>query len=66
MLVKAELEKLGLRYSIVELGEAEITDRATPEQLKQLEYDLRKSGLELMDDKKSKLIEKIKNIIDAV
>jgi len=63
MLVKAELEKLGLHYSIVELGEAEITDRATPEKLKQLDTDLRKSGLELMDDKKSMLIEKIKNII---
>ena len=63
MLVKAELEKLGLHYSIVELGEAEITDRATSEQINQLDTDLRKAGLELMDDKKSMLIEKIKNII---
>lgn len=63
MLVKSELEKLGLHYSIVELGEAEITDRATSEQLIELDMNLRKSGLELMDDRKSKLIEKIKNII---
>jgi AraC-like DNA-binding protein len=63
MVVKSELEMLGLHYSVVELGEAEITDKATPELLKQLDTNLRKSGLELMDDKKSMLIEKIKNII---
>ena len=63
MVVKSELENLRLHYSIVELGEAEITDKATDGQLKLLDTALRKSGLELMDDKKSMLIEKIKNII---
>ncbi len=63
MVVKAELEKLGLHYSVVELGEAEIKESITSEQRNTLNIDLKKSGLELMDDKKSMLIEKIKNII---
>lgn len=63
MIVKSELEKLGLHYKVVELGEVEVTDQITQEQREQLKKSLKKSGLELMDDKKSILIEKIKNII---
>ena len=63
MVVKAELEKLGLHYSIVELGETEIMETITPEQRTQLDTALRKSGLELMDDNRSMLIEKIKSVI---
>ena len=63
MVVKAELEKLGLHYSTVELGEAEIKDSISEEQRDQLDKALKKLGLELMDDKKSMLIEKIKNVI---
>ena len=63
MVVKAELEKLGLHYSSVELGEAEIKESISVEQRNKLDIALKKSGLELMDDKKSMLIEKIKNII---
>jgi AraC-like DNA-binding protein len=63
MVVKAELEKLGLRYSYVELGEAEIIDDLSKEQLATLGVALKKDGLELMDDKKSILVERIKTII---
>jgi YesN/AraC family two-component response regulator len=63
MVVKSELEKLGLHYTTVELGEAEIMENISAEQRHQLDSALRKSGLELMDDKRSILIEKIKNII---
>ena len=63
MVVKAELEKLGLHYTVVELGEAEIKGPLSLGQRDQLNVALKKSGLELMDDKKSMLIEKIKNII---
>ncbi len=63
MVVKSELEKLGLHYTTVELGEAEIIENISSDQKDQLDIGLRKSGLELMDDKKSMLIEKIKNII---
>ncbi|MEN6619523.1 MAG: AraC family transcriptional regulator [Rikenellaceae bacterium] len=63
MVVKSEIEKLGLHYSILELGEVEIKESITSAQRDKLNVALRKSGLELMDDKKSMLIEKIKNII---
>jgi AraC-like DNA-binding protein len=63
MIVKSELEKLGLNYKNVELGEAEIIEDISARQLAELNAALKKSGLELMDDKKSILIEKIKNVI---
>jgi AraC-like DNA-binding protein len=63
MVVKSELEKLGLHYLSVELGEAEIMEDMTLEQLKILDNGLKKTGLLLMDDKKSILVEKIKLII---
>lgn len=63
MVVRSELEKLGLRYISVRIGEAEITEDIRPEQLKMLDIALRKSGLELMDNFKSILVEKIKNVI---
>jgi len=63
MLVKAELKKLGLHYINVELGEADIMEDISPLQLLQFKKALLKSGLELIDDKKSHLIQKIKNVI---
>jgi AraC-like DNA-binding protein len=63
LFVKAELEKLGLHTLTVELGEVNVKEDLTKVQRKQLDTALTKVGLELMDDKKSKLIEKIKNII---
>lgn len=63
MVVKEELRKLGLHYTVVELGEADILENITPEQQDQFKEALLKAGLELMDDKKSVLIQKIKNII---
>jgi len=63
MMVKAELDKLGLHYGVVDLGEVEIKENITAEQHQQLNIALSKSGLELMDDRKALLIEKIKNVI---
>ena len=63
MVVKSELERLGLSYSTVELGEVQIEENISADQLEQLNIALKKSGLELMDDKKSVLIQKIKNVI---
>lgn len=63
MVVKKELEKLGLYDSIIELGEAEIKEDISREKWNELNIALKRSGIELMDDKKSILIEKIKNIV---
>jgi AraC-like DNA-binding protein len=63
MAVKAELEKLGLHHNYIEYGEAEIRENISEEIHNQLNSALKRSGLELMDDKKSMLIEKIKFMI---
>ena len=63
MLVKQELIKLGLHFIIVELGEVEIMESISGEQREQVKIALFNSGLELMDDKRSILIEKIKNTV---
>ena len=63
MAVKAELNKLGLHYTKVGLGDVEIMENITEEQRTRLKDSLLQSGLVLMDDQKSILIEKIKNTI---
>jgi len=61
--VKEELRKLGLHFIVVDLGEVEIMEKISAEQREQLKLALHSSGLELMDDKRSVLIEKIKTVI---
>ncbi len=63
MAVKSELEKLGLHHTMVDLGEVEIMEDVSKTKLHKLDLALRKSGLELMDDNKNILVEKIKTII---
>ncbi|MBY0485785.1 MAG: AraC family transcriptional regulator [Flavobacteriaceae bacterium] len=63
MMVKEELKKLGLHYVIVDLGIVEILEDISPEKFYTLKDNLAISGLELLDDKKAILIEKIKNVI---
>lgn len=61
--VKEELKKLGLHYIVVDLGEVEIMEELSPEIRDALKMGLMTSGLELMDDKKSILIQKIIAIV---
>lgn len=61
--VHEELNKLGLKHSVVDLGAVEILETITSNQQKILKERLLKIGLELLDDKKSILIEKIKNVV---
>ncbi len=63
MVVKSILKKLGLHFIVVDLGEVEIMETLTAEQHGQLAIALHEAGLELMDDKRAVLIEKIKNVI---
>jgi AraC-like DNA-binding protein len=63
MVVKAALNSLGLHEGLIELGKVEIKESLTPAQRTRFAGILLNSGLELMDDKKAMLIEKIKNII---
>ncbi len=63
MVVKEELKKLGLHFIIVDLGEIEIMENLSLAQWEELKEILLVSGLELMDDKRGILVEKIKHVI---
>lgn len=63
IMVKEELKKLGLHFIVVDLGEVEIMENISAEQREQLKAALLDSGLELIDDKRAVLIERIKNVI---
>ncbi len=63
MAVKEELQKLGLHFVVVDLGEVDVMEDLTSEQRQQLNEGLLNSGLELMDDKRAVLIEKVVNAI---
>lgn len=67
MVVRTALKDLGVHFVMLELGEVEIMERLTGQQRDSLKDTLEDAGLELIDDKRSILIEKIKNaIIDMV
>jgi AraC-like DNA-binding protein len=63
MVVKLELEKLGLYCNEIELGRVDTTQTPSPEQIDKFRIALLNSGLELLENKRNILIEKIKNTI---
>jgi len=62
-IVKSELDKIGIQYNSVELGKINTRELITSIQRKKLYNALQHSGLELIDDAKNNLIEKLKNAI---
>lgn len=63
MVVKSELVKMGLQPITVDLGEVEIQESSIDDVKNDLLISLHRLGFDLIDDKKSKTIEKIKNLI---
>ena len=63
IVVKSELQKLGLGYTILDLGEVEVDDLIPHKTRECLKIALHQSGLELIHDNKAILIEKTKNLI---
>ncbi len=63
MVVKSELEKLGLQLLVVDLGEVETVEPITEQQKSDVAERLKSFGFELIDDKKSRVIDKIKTLI---
>ena len=58
-----QLDQLGLHYGELEKGELEITEDVDYDQIVKLKTNLVNSGLELVDDRKSNLVQKIKSVI---
>ena len=63
MAVKEVLKKLDLHFIVVDLGEVEIMEDIPAEVREKLKIALLSSGLELMDDKRTVLIERVRNVI---
>ncbi|WP_460552611.1 helix-turn-helix domain-containing protein [Ferruginibacter profundus] len=63
MVVKAELDKMGLHYGAVDLGEVEVKELMSAAEYDELKTALARSGLELMYDKNALLIEKVKSLV---
>lgn len=63
MLVKTELIKLDIPFLSIELGEIDMPSVLDDVKRQQLQEVLHRSGLEVMDDKKAILIQKIKTIV---
>jgi AraC-like DNA-binding protein/copper chaperone CopZ len=61
--VKSELDKLGIGFLELELGEVTVNERLTADQHRTLSASLKKSGFELISEQKNELIEKLKNAI---
>lgn len=67
MTVESQLEKLNLKIKDIQLGEVTLEENLTTEQKEELNHALRSFGFEIIDDKKSRLIEQIKKqIIELV
>ena len=63
MVVDNELNKLGVQAEQIKLGEATFKEELKPEEVIKIQSALIPLGFDLIDDKKSRLIEQIKNII---
>jgi len=63
MIVKSELQNLDISSTVIELGEVETAKDISQQKLQELDVALKRYGLELLEDKKTALIEKIKTII---
>lgn len=65
-IVREELEKLGIKFSILEYGAIEFPEEVTQENLNALKRNLWKSGLDLLDVHESKLVDRIIDTIIEV
>lgn len=63
LFVQDVLKQLGLNHFIVDLGTVEVLEELDPSQIEDFKTALHSGGLELMDDKKRILIERIQNVI---
>ena len=63
LVVKDVMHQLGLQHTTLDLGMVETMEDLTPTQHDELKANLLKYGLELLDDKRSILIEKVKSLI---
>jgi AraC-like DNA-binding protein len=65
-MVKSVFENINIKPLSVSLGEVELAANLEQNEAEQLNYQLKNLGFDIIDDKKSRMIEKIKNIIITI
>ena len=63
LVVQSEFDKLNIPTKHISLGEVDLVNALSEQQKRQIEKALTPLGFELIDDRKSRIIEKIKSII---
>lgn len=63
ILMQQHLDKLGIRYEIVSVGEFELKEILSPSQFENLKVDIKKYGIEIIEDPKNAIAQKTKDII---
>jgi YesN/AraC family two-component response regulator len=63
MIVKQELQRLKIPFLSIDLGTVELAKAITLEQHDELQISMHKYGLELLDDKKTIIVEQVKCLI---
>jgi AraC-like DNA-binding protein len=63
VILQEKLEELGIPYQITGLGEVQVNGNITPEQYKNLETSIKKYGIEIIDNPKNAIVQKIKEVI---
>ena len=66
LVVRQQLDGLDLRYRNIQLGQVELSEDPEAQKLDVFRASLLKLGFELLDDKKAKLVEQIKNTIISI
>lgn len=62
-ILQEQLDKLEIEYDLQDLGEIQILESISPEKLRLLEVNLKRYGIDILNDQKSQLIQRIKNTI---
>lgn len=62
-ILEEQLQKLGYDFTLLETGEIELPDSISDEALLILSATLRKYSIEILEDEKSQLVQRIRNIL---
>jgi AraC-like DNA-binding protein len=63
VIIREKMEELGMEYNLTGMGEIEINGNVTPDQMKAFEASIKKYGIEIIDNPKNVLVQKIKEVI---
>lgn len=63
LVVKQELDKAGLKYSNVELGEIDLAESPSPDRLQNFSKSISGLGFEIIEDKTARIVSSVKNAV---